>query len=227
LGSLKSRFNASQDFSGEVFSMKCVHCQTENADKARFCKRCGKSLQPDVICSHCGHKNVLPEKFCEQCGQPFISEITTQSAQTPFIAQKGPSPEPTSFGSGRYQVKTLLGEGGKKRVYLARDTVLDRDIAFARIKTEKLDEDARTRIRREAQAMGRLGDHPNIVTVFDFGEQDGEPYMVLPLLAGGDVEDLIEKAPDHRLSLDRLLESAKAFAAASRSPTRKESSIGT
>jgi serine/threonine protein kinase len=95
-------------------------------------------------------------------------------------------------------VKKLLGEGGRKRVHLVHDTVPDRDVAFAQIKTEKLDEDARTRIKREAQAMGRLGDHANIVTVHDFGEDQGGPYMVLPLLSGGDVEDLIEKAPDHR-----------------------------
>jgi serine/threonine protein kinase len=187
--------------------MKCPHCRTDNLDKARFCKSCGKPLQPDVVCTHCGHRNVLPDKFCEQCGQPFVSAMTTQSTMTPHIAEK--KPEPTSFAAGRYQVKKLLGEGGKKRVYLARDMVLDRDIAFAQIKTEKLDEEARTRIRREAQAMGRLGDHPNIVAVYDFGEHEGEPYMVLPLLAGGDVEDLIEKAPDHRLPLDKAIGIAK------------------
>jgi serine/threonine protein kinase len=141
--------------------MKCPHCRTDNLDKARFCKRCGKPLQPDVICTHCGHKNVLPEKFCEQSGRPFVSAMTTQSTMTPHVTEK--KPEPTSFAAGRYQVNKLLGEGGKKKVYLARDTVLDRDIAFAQIKTEKLDEEARTRIRREAQAMGRLGDHPTIV----------------------------------------------------------------
>ena len=47
--------------------------------------------------------------------------------------------------------------------------MLDRDIAFALIKTEKLDDKDRTRITREAQAMGRLGSHQNIVTVFDLG----------------------------------------------------------
>ncbi len=138
----------------------------------------------------------------------------------PYITEK--APESTSFVAGRYQVEKLLGEGGKKKVYLARDTVLDRDIAFAQIKADKLDEDARTRIRREAQAMGRLGDHPNIVAVYDFGEHEGEPYMVLPLLAGGDVEDLIENAPDHRLPLDKAMAIAKGicsglmFAASSR-----------
>jgi len=60
-----------------------------------------------------------------------------------------------------------LGEGGKKKVYLAHDTLLDRDVAFALIKTEGLDDTSRARIQREAQAMGRLGSHPHIVTVFD------------------------------------------------------------
>ena len=65
--------------------------------------------------------------------------------------------EPSSFVNGRYAVKRFLGEGGKKRVYLAHDTLLDRDVAFALIKTEGLDAEGRQRITREAQAMGRLG----------------------------------------------------------------------
>src|SRR3970282_1810720 len=117
---------------------------------------------------------------------------------------------PTSFANGRYTVKKLLGEGGKKKVYLAHDTVLDRDVAFALIKTEKLDEAARTRIKREAQAMGKLGDHPNIVSIYEMSDEHGQPYIVLPLMAGGDVEGLIEKAPDHRLPLDKALEIAEA-----------------
>ncbi len=95
--------------------------------------------------------------------------------------------QPTSFANGRYQVKRFLGEGGKKRVYLAQDTLLDREVAFALIKTEGLDEISRTRITREAQAMGRLGSHPHIVTVFDLGQESAQPYMVTELMGGGDV----------------------------------------
>ncbi len=51
-------------------------------------------------------------------------------------------------------------------------------MAFALIKTEGLDADGLARIRREAQAMGRLGDHPHIVTVYDIGEEGGQPYIV-------------------------------------------------
>jgi serine/threonine protein kinase/tetratricopeptide (TPR) repeat protein len=113
---------------------------------------------------------------------------------------------PQSFSQGRYQVKRFLGEGGKKRVFLAHDTLLDREVAFALIKTEGLDKVARERITREAQAMGHLGAHPHIVTVFDLGEEDGQPFIVTELMGGGDVEGLIEKAPEHRPPLERTLE---------------------
>ena len=126
-----------------------------------------------------------------------------------------PSPAPrsvqsTSFGDGRYQIKHLLGEGGKKKVYLAHDTLLDREVAFAFIKSEGLDEESRLRIQREAQAMGRLGSHPNIVTIFDLGEHQGQPYMITELMGGGDLEGLIARAPGHQLPISQVLEITKA-----------------
>jgi tetratricopeptide (TPR) repeat protein len=87
---------------------------------------------------------------------------------------------------------------------------LDRDVAFALIKTEKLDDATRTRVSREARAMGRLGDHPNIVTIHDMGDHEGQPYIVIPVMPGGDVESLIEKAPEHRLPIDKTIDIAKA-----------------
>jgi tetratricopeptide (TPR) repeat protein len=113
--------------------------------------------------------------------------------------------QPTSFANDRYQMKRFLGEGGKKKVYLAQDTLLDREVAFALIKTEGLDETSRTRIQREAQAMGRLGSHPHIVTVFDLGQEQDQPYMVTELMGGGDVEGVIEDAEGHRLPLEQAI----------------------
>ena len=112
---------------------------------------------------------------------------------------------PTSFSDGRYEVKRFLGEGGKKMVYLAHDNLLDRDVAFALIKTEGLDVIGMTRINREAQAMGRLGSHPHIVTVFDLGDHDGQPFMVTELMGGGDVEGMLEDAAEHRLPLEQAV----------------------
>ncbi len=121
---------------------------------------------------------------------------------------------PESFVEGRYQVHAFLGEGGRKQVYLAHDTSLDRDVAFARIKTEDLDADGRQRVQREAQAMARLS-HPNVVTVFDIGEEeDGRPYIVSEYMAGGDVEGLLREVEDHRLPIERAVAIADAMALA-------------
>ena len=100
---------------------------------------------------------------------------STDTSQVLPIQDASRPAEPTSFANGRYQVQRFLGEGGKKKVYLAHDSTLDRDVAFALIKTEGLDETSRTRIQREAQAMGRLGSHPHIVTVFDLGAEGDQP----------------------------------------------------
>jgi len=129
-------------------------------------------------------------------------ETSPQPSSTP------PASGPTSFAAGRYEVRRFLGEGGKKRVYLAHDAQLDRDVAFALIKTEGLDDAARQRITREAQAMGRLGSHPHIVTVYDIGEENGQPYLVLPVLPGGDVEGVIEDAPEHKLPIEQAVKIA-------------------
>ena len=128
---------------------------------------------------------------------------------TPTEAHSAPLGQPTSFANGRYQVQKFLGEGGKKKVYLAHDTTLDRDVAFALIKTEGLDDTSRRRIQREAQAMGRLGSHQHIVTVFDLGEEKDQLYMVTELMGGGDVEGVIEEAEDHRLPLEQAIKITK------------------
>jgi tetratricopeptide (TPR) repeat protein len=183
--------------------MKCPQCQTELPDNAKFCMACGRTLQAELVCTQCKHANPPAAKFCLQCGHALVEAVPQPTAP--------PSPEPTSFAGGRYRVKKFLGEGGKKKVYLVHDTLLDRDVAFALIKTEKLDDATRIRVSREARAMGRLGDHPNIVTIHDMGDHEGQPYIVIPVMPGGDVEGLIEKAPDHRLPIEQAVGIAKAI----------------
>ena len=112
---------------------------------------------------------------------------------------------PAMVGHGRYGVQRLLGEGSRKVVYAASDTRLGRDVAVAIIKTDDLDDAGRRRIDREARAMARLGDHANIVTVFDVGDENGEPYIVSELMPGGSVADAIQRADDHRLPVSEAL----------------------
>jgi tetratricopeptide (TPR) repeat protein len=180
---------------------KCSKCGTENPEGSGFCRGCGQSIQTELKCPQCGYINLQDSKFCNKCGNSLVEPVPEKAP---------PSREPTSFADGRYQVNKFLGEGGKKKVYLTHDTILDRDVAFALIKTEKLDDASRTRVTREARAMGRLGDHPNIVTIHDMGDHEGQPYIVIPVMPGGDVEGLIEKAPEHRLPIDKAIDIAKA-----------------
>jgi serine/threonine protein kinase len=115
------------------------------------------------------------------------------------------SPLPATLGGGRYRVSRFLGEGARKRVYLARDTSLDSDVAVAVVKTEGLDAEGLIRVRREAQAMGRLRDHPNIVPVFDIGQDGSRPYIVSQLLEGGSVDDRLRELEAHKLPIAEAL----------------------
>ena len=181
---------------------KCPKCGYKNRAGVELCGGCGQPLIAKKTCPQCGHANPQGNKFCGKCGHSLVE---------PAPETRPPSPEPTSFANGRYEVKKLLGEGGKKKVYLVHDTFLDRDVAFALIKTERLDDASRTRFTREARAMGRLGDHPNIMTIYDIGDYEGQPYIVIPVMHGGDVEGLIDKAPEHRLPVEQAVGIAKAI----------------
>ena len=191
--------------------MKCQSCGFENPGGSAFCEECGSSLQP--VCPTCGSEIRAGARFCRSCGANLSDAATPVATDTPPPVQNAATPpdaaQPSSFANGRYHVKRFLGEGGKKKVYLAHDTTLDREVAFALIKTDGLDETSRNRIQREAQAMGRLGSHSHIVTVFDLGEEQNQPYMVTELMGGGDVEGVIEDAEDHRLPLEKAIKIAQ------------------
>ena len=92
--------------------------------------------------------------------------------------------------AGRYEVRRRLGRGATKEVYLAYDRRLDREVALAIVVGALTDAAAaRARFEREAQVTGRLGDHPHVITVYDTGEHDGVPYLVLRAMPGGSLAD--------------------------------------
>ncbi|HRQ22829.1 MAG TPA: serine/threonine-protein kinase, partial [Anaerolineales bacterium] len=97
---------------------------------------------------------------------------------------------------GRYHILERLGEGGMAVVYKAFDTRLETDVAVKVIRTEKLTEETKERalkrFEREAKALARLT-HPNIVKVTDYGDYEGKPYLVMPLLAGGTLKGRLGK----------------------------------
>jgi serine/threonine-protein kinase len=94
---------------------------------------------------------------------------------------------------GRYEVMDKLGEGAMGVVYRARDAALGRVVALKMLSAELgAEEELHRRFEREAEAIGRLN-HPNIVTVYDLGETDGQLYMAMELLEGDVMRTLIEQ----------------------------------
>src|SRR6185295_13788177 len=92
---------------------------------------------------------------------------------------------------GKYRVIERIGRGGMGTIFKAHDPVLDRLVALKVISTEvEVTDEMRTRFFREAQACAKLN-HPNIVTVYDMGEDDGRLFIVMELLEGQELRRLI------------------------------------
>src|SRR5438105_4192788 len=93
---------------------------------------------------------------------------------------------------GRYKIEEPLGVGGSSQVYLARDQALNRDVAL-KVLDPAAAADGKTRnmFVKEARALAQLS-HPNIVAVYDVGEVDDSPFIVMEYLGGGSLKQRIE-----------------------------------
>jgi hypothetical protein len=116
---------------------------------------------------------------------------------------------------GKYRVVQKIGKGAMGEVYKAHDPLLNRYVAIKTIAAALASNpDFQQRFRREAQSAARLN-HPNIVTVYDFGEEDGLTYMAMELLEGRDLRDLIRSRAAHlgeKLTIMEQLCEGLAFA---------------
>jgi hypothetical protein len=96
--------------------------------------------------------------------------------------------------AGRYRLDQLLGRGGMGEVWRCRDLRLDRDVAVKVLLATDPDPDDVLRFRREAQAAAGLR-HPGIPVVYDFGEAEGQMFIVSELLRGRDLAKLLKARP--------------------------------
>lgn len=93
---------------------------------------------------------------------------------------------------GRYKILGQLGRGAMAIVYKAHDPKIDRTLAIKVLRKEKcLDGEYRTRFLRESKAAGNLS-HPNIVTIYDVGEYENQPYIAMELLPGTPLDTLMK-----------------------------------
>ena len=117
--------------------------------------------------------------------------------------------------SSRYEIVRPLARGGMADVYLARDQLLDRPVALKVLFPElSVDRSFVERFRREAQAAASLS-HPNIVSVFDYGEESGSSYIVMEYIQGRTLTQLIRGEgpllPDRAAGIGADMAAALAF----------------
>lgn len=120
-------------------------------------------------------------------------------------------PLPHQFG--RYELVEFLG-GGMSHVYRARDTVIGRIVAVKVLTPDGAsNEDVRQRFLREAQTAGQISSHPNVISVYDYGQEQGRPFMVMEFLKGHDLRHLIQRneSGDASRKLEIAIEAAKAL----------------
>ena len=116
---------------------------------------------------------------------------------------------------GRYEILEELGHGAMGTVYRAKDPAMDRVVALktiiALVLSSDQGSDFRERFYREARAAGALA-HPGIVPVFDVGEHEGLPYLVMEFISGKTLADAMKKG--ERMTLDRVCEMGQKIAEA-------------
>lgn len=160
--------------------------------------------------------NTAPASNCPQCGSPRITGSpyglcprcvlsagfpTHGDAKAPATA---PLPADLSSHFPQFEIREWIGRGGMGWVYLARQRQLDRPVALKILPPETARDPAfAERFLREAQALARLN-HPNIVTIYDFGQSGPYFYFVMEYVEGSDLRQL-ERArplrPDEALAI--------------------------
>jgi serine/threonine protein kinase len=109
-----------------------------------------------------------------------------------------------TFASGRYRIGDVLGRGGMATVYLAQDEELERPVAIKVLADHLADDPSfRDRFVREARLAAQLS-HPNVVQIFDAGEDDGTPFIVMEYVDGHTLSDELDGVS--RLDPERVVD---------------------
>ncbi len=194
--------HAARDANGAKIDAGSLGADKQKRQKARRCPECEKFFSGDV-------------RFCPFDGDALIDAPDWNPNADPLVGQ---------IVDGRYEVLSLLGEGGTGSVYEVRHTTLGRKFALKLLRHDiAQDPTSVTRFMQEAKAAAAIG-HPNIVAVSDFGEVQPDrsapittkvPYFVMELLSGNTLTNLLRSelilSPDRTAAIG--LQCALALAA--------------
>ena len=156
--------------------MFCPKCGKDIPDKSKFCFGCGANLKETLV----DFGTILdedtrpPEDFTLDDGATLLG--TAQSIQN----------------RSRYEILATLGKGGMGTIYKAKDNKLDRIVAIKRLLPAfSGNQQAFSRFMSEAKSLASLS-HPNIVQVYDIGEDDEGHFIIMEYVEGGSLKDLIK-----------------------------------
>jgi len=143
-------------------------------------------------------------KFCIKCGDKFASGMSKCPKDGGELMELRQDMIGTTFAK-KYQITSILGEGGMSIVYKARHKYMERVVAVKVLHKHLIaDAVALQRFQQESQAASSLS-HPNIVTVYDFGIEEGQAFFVMDCLEGPTLQDVLEKqeriAPPEAVSI--------------------------
>ncbi|MCA8948486.1 MAG: serine/threonine protein kinase [Planctomycetes bacterium] len=155
----------------------------------------GRRIGLDELCAGVPHLRGEVERMLERHMALIRTTIAEPAADADAVdAPAAPPPAARLERLGGYRIRRRIGRGGVGDVYLARQEALDRPVAIKVLHAGHADDAAsRLRFRREAEVTAAL-DHPNIVPVYETGEQDGVLFLVMKLVDGVP----IDRAPASR-----------------------------
>ncbi|HLG65545.1 MAG TPA: tetratricopeptide repeat protein [Ktedonosporobacter sp.] len=151
----------------------------------------------ELFCENCGAANVSSAQYCQYCASPL-----------PFKHTTGTLPEQTLL-SNRYQLETLIGQGGMGAVYKAVDTRFNsRPVAVKAMSRAGLSgayvQEAEAAFEHESHLLADLM-HPNLPRIYDHFTEDERSYLVMDFIEGQTLEDYLAKAGGGPLPLDQVL----------------------
>ncbi|MFB6374717.1 MAG: serine/threonine-protein kinase, partial [Bradymonadaceae bacterium] len=121
------------------------------------------------------------------------TDRSTPSGRRESRDTPGTDPNLGAVFDDRYRIDEQIGVGGMGVVYRAVHTGLDRDVVVKLLSRDHLENEAAVqRFRREARTLGRL-DHPNIVSVYDFGYEDDVSYIVMEYVDGERLDEIVQR----------------------------------
>lgn len=146
----------------------------------------------------------LNSQFLDSAPEVLIAEAFAKDSDEPELVKREIS---------HYRIERLIGEGGMGKVYLAEDIKLNRSVALKVLPDALVgDQDRLRRFEREAQAASALN-HPNILTVHEFGDDDGVHFIATEYVDGETLRDRVRDL-DAKQALDIAIQTASALAAA-------------